>query len=150
MKIFLANDHAATDEKFELLNFLQKKYPQIEFKDLGTETKDRCNYPEYAKKVVSQIQMNPESRGILICGSGIGMSMVANRYQGIRAALCCTVEQAVLSREHNDANILCLGARTNQMDMLKEMTSAWIETEFGQGRHSDRIALFNNLGEKIV
>ena len=84
---------------------------------------------------------------LIICGSGIGMSITANRYAKIRAALCRTVEEAGLSREHNDANVLCLGARTTEENLLKQIVETWMNTEFAGGRHSERIALFDNLGE---
>lgn len=145
MKIFIGSDHAAFDAKSELVDYLRNK--NFEVVDLGPDSSERCNYPDFATSVAKKVVLE-KSMGILLCGSGIGVSMVANRYAGIRAALCRTVEEAKLSREHNDSNILCFGARISSMEEMKRMVDVWPETEFGGGRHEERIALFNDLGEK--
>ena len=85
--------------------------------------------------------------GVLICGSGIGVSIVANRFKGIRAALCRTPHEASLSKEHNDANVLCLGARISNKKQMEAITDAWLKSEFEEGRHCDRLEIFKNLGE---
>lgn len=146
MKLFLAADHAAVEAKEFLLQHLKDKY---ECEDLGPYQTDRVNYPDYATKLCQKIISTPDAKGILLCGSGIGMSMAANRYQKIRAALCRTVVDAQLSREHNDANVLCLGARTTHQDLLLEITQAWLEAQFEGGRHTERIKLFNDQGVKL-
>jgi ribose 5-phosphate isomerase B len=143
-KLFLACDHAAFQEKAVLFAWLQSK--KIEVIDLGCPSSDRCDYPNYAIECAKKIQQEPESRGILICGSGIGMSMVANRFRGIRAALVRNEEEAKLSRSHNNANVLCLGARLTSVESMKKIIECWFTTEFEGGRHEQRIALFNNLG----
>ena len=146
MKLHIGCDHAAYDAKTKLIEFLKEK--GLEINDLGTNSEERCNYPDYASTVAKAVA-NEEGKGILLCGSGIGVSMVANRYQKIRAALCCTKEQAVLSRQHNDSNILCVGARLNTTKEIEGIVEAWLATDFEEGRHSERVALFNNLGEKV-
>lgn len=147
MKIFIGSDHAAFEEKRMLKEFLIEAGHEVH--DCGPDTDERCNYPDYATKVSLAVrEAGEEARGILLCGSGIGVSMVANRYAGIRAALCRSKEDALLSRGHNNANILCVGARISSMETIKEMTSSWLEAKFEEGRHAERVALFNNLGEK--
>lgn len=144
--IFIGCDHAAFEEKEELKLFLQGK--GFEVTDCGTPVNERCNYPDYASAVAMNVVKNDSARGILLCGSGIGVSMVANRYAGVRAALCRSSEDAKLSRAHNDANVLCVGARTTSLEEIKELTTVWLESTFEEGRHSERIKLFNELGEK--
>ena len=146
MKIYLGCDHGAFDEKERVKSLLLKLGHDVE--DLGTHSSESTNYPIYAKAVAESIQKDMNSRGVLLCGSGIGVSIVANRFSGIRAALCHSVEDAKLSRQHNNSNIICFGARTTKPDLISEMLKAWLETPFEGGRHSQRIALFDELGEK--
>lgn len=145
MKIYLGCDHAAFEAKEEVKKILS----QHDVEDLGAHGSERVNYPDFAKSVCEGVVTHDESRGILLCGSGIGMSMTANRFAGIRAALCRTLEEAELSRQHNDANVLCLGARTTDLNLLKQIVEKWLTTDFEEGRHTDRIALFNDLGTKL-
>jgi ribose 5-phosphate isomerase B len=147
MKYYLGCDHAAFDAKEKLKSWLKKE--GIEFQDMGTSSDERCDYPVYAKAVVAKVLESEDHRGILICGSGIGVSMVANRFCGIRAALCRSVEDATLSRQHNNANVICLGARISSTIMLETITSAWMSAEFEGSRHQFRIDQFNTLGEKL-
>jgi ribose 5-phosphate isomerase B len=142
-KIVIGSDHAAFEAKklvAELLRFLN-----IEVVDIGTHSSDRCDYPDYAKSLVKMVIAENIS-GILLCGSGIGVSIVANRYQGIRAALCRSTLDAEMSRKHNDANVLCLGARSNTPAEIKEIIEVWLKTDFEGGRHSDRLDKIKNLG----
>ena len=150
MKLFIGSDHAAFEEKETLKVYLKElfKDESVEIIDKGTFSSERCDYPDFAAAVAKAVSKENE-KGILVCGSGIGVSMTANRYQGARAALCRTPNDAVLSRQHNNANILCLGARTNSIDELKEITSSWFDANFEEGRHTGRIEKFNNLGESI-
>ncbi|ECW8955311.1 ribose 5-phosphate isomerase B [Campylobacter lari] len=134
-KIYIASDHAGFILKQEIINFLQEK--NINFEDLGPFSEDRCDYPDYAHLLSSKIDEN--SFGILICGSGIGMSIVANRHKNIRCALCNEPLSTKLSREHNDANVLALGARLIGVDMAFEIISNFINTSFSGGRHCVRI-----------
>lgn len=145
MKISLGCDHAAFEEKEQLMAWLKERF---DVSDCGTHSADRCDYPDYAKVVAEEV-VKENHPGILICGSGIGISMAANRYAGIRAALCRTPKEAELSRQHNDANVLCLGARISTLDEMKAMCDAWFEAKFEEGRHVGRIAKFNDLGEHI-
>ncbi|HEG2581361.1 TPA: ribose 5-phosphate isomerase B [Campylobacter lari] len=135
-KIYIASDHAGFVLKQEIINFLQEK--NIGFEDLGPFSEDRCDYPDYAHLLSSKI--NENSFGILVCGSGIGMSIAANRHTNIRCALCNEPLSARLSREHNDANVLALGARLTGVDMAFEIISNFINTSFSGGRHCVRIS----------
>lgn len=145
MQVFIASDHAAYAEKKELIKKLSSFFDIV---DLGPDSSDRCNYSDFAITMAKKIQSsNSNNKGILLCGSGIGMSMAANRFKGVRAALCYTALEAQLSREHNDANILCIGARTHSEEQIEEITKVWLKTDFEGGRHSDRIKIFDNLGE---
>lgn len=146
MKIQVASDHAAFEAKEVVVNFLRSQ--DIEVNDLGTHSPDRVDYPDYAVKLCKEV-LKENSCGILLCGSGIGVSIVANRFKGIRAALCRSVYDAEMSRKHNDANVLCLGGRVNTDKEIIEMVEVWLSTAFEGQRHADRLALFENLGEEI-
>ena len=143
MKIVIGSDHAA----FEGKEFVKKLLVSLnhEVIDVGTHSADRCDYPDYATAVAKTV-LEKNIKGILLCGSGIGVSIVANRYKGIRAALCRTPNDAEMSRKHNDANVLCLGARVSSEDEMKEIITSWLAHEFEGGRHADRLKLFQNLG----
>ncbi len=143
MKIILASDHAAFSEKQELVKYLSLHHEVV---DVGTHNSDSTHYPEWAKKLVEMVK-SEHTVGILLCGSGIGVSMVANRYAGIRAALCRDEDDAKMSRLHNDANVLCMSGRKNSIEQIKKMTDTFLSTEFEGGRHQQRIDQFNNLGE---
>lgn len=143
MKIFIASDHAAFKEKNELALYLKGDHEVI---DLGTNSSESTHYPEWALKLVKKV-LDEKTMGILLCGSGIGVSMVANRFKGIRAALCRDEEDARMSRLHNNANVLCLGGRRNSMDEIKKITDVFLSTEFEGGRHQTRIDQFNDLGQ---
>jgi ribose 5-phosphate isomerase B len=145
MKIAIGCDHAAFEEKEQILNWLKETY---DVSDCGTFTNDRCDYPDYAKAVAKQVT-SESIPGILICGSGIGISMAANRYAGVRAALCRSANEAELSRQHNNANVLCLGARITPIDDMKNIISSWFSAKFEEGRHTGRVAKFNDLGESL-
>ena len=111
----------------------------IEFKDIGTDSDESVDYPDYANKLVKGIQSNSYSFGILICGTGIGMSMSANRTKDIRAALCLNTKMAELARQHNNANILSLGARFMSEEEMYKIIEVWLSTDFESGRHQRRI-----------
>lgn len=137
MKIFTGSDHAGLSLKKKLL----EKLPQMghEPADLGTDREASCDYPDYAHAVATRVIENPGSAGLLVCGSGIGMSIAANRHPGIRAALCRDPLEARLSREHNDANVLVLGGRLIGEEMAYEILRVFMTTAFSGGRHVDRI-----------
>lgn len=143
MKIYLASDHAAFNEKQALVEYLAKSNQVV---DLGTNSSESTNYPEWAKKLVDKVK-SENSFGILLCGSGIGVCMVANRYKGIRAALCRDEDDAKMSRLHNNANVLCLSGRKTPIELLKQITDVFLNTPFEGGRHEVRISQFNELGE---
>jgi ribose 5-phosphate isomerase B len=143
MKIFIASDHAAFNEKNILVEYLKKNY---EVFDLGTNSLDSTNYPDWAIKLAQKVR-SESAIGILLCGSGIGVCMTANRFKGIRAALCRDEDDAKMSRLHNDANVLCLSGRKTPQDMINKMSDVFLTTPFEGGRHKTRIDLFNNLGE---
>lgn len=145
-KIYLGSDHAAFEAKDSLIEWLNTL--DYEVIDLGTKTPERCNYPDYARLVAREIQNDPHALGIILCGSGVGVSMVANRFQNVRAAVCHDDQQATLSREHNNANVLCLGARVTDKTAHRTITQAWLEAQFEGGRHAERVALFDDLGVK--
>ena len=137
MKIAIGCDHAAFDEKNNLITYLENK--KFLVKDFGCFSNDSVDYPDYARLVAKEIQKNNYDFGILICGSGIGISIAANRHRGIRAALCTSEFHAEMSRKHNDANIIALGARITPIDEMFSIISKFLDTEFEGGRHQDRI-----------
>ncbi|NOR23900.1 MAG: ribose 5-phosphate isomerase B [Desulforhopalus sp.] len=141
MKIVLAADHGG----FELKEVIKKNLLQAEWDvvDVGCTSNDSVDYPDFAEMAVSSMLTGDCQRGILVCGTGIGMSIAANRHRQIRAANCFDIDTAKLSREHNNANILCLGARVLETDNAIRMVNVWLETEFTGGRHQTRVAKFS-------
>ena len=137
MKIAIASDHAGFDMKEHVKKLLKEK--GIEVKDFGTHSKDSVDYPDYVHPLVNSIQQGEFEQGILLCGSGNGMVMAANRHQGIRAALCWTAELSKLAREHNNANVLCLPARFIDNQTAEEMVDEFLKTDFAGGRHQNRV-----------
>ena len=144
MELIFGSDHAGFSLKEELKDFLEQDKNHQVF-DEGCFSEDRCNYPLFSQKVVEKV-ISGGGRGVLVCGSGIGVDMVANKYKGIRAALVRSVEEAKLSRLHNDANVLCLGSRITSFDLCKEIITTWLAEPFEGGRHSERVAMFSNIG----
>ena len=137
MKFYIATDHAGIDLKDYTVELLKEKGHEVT--DLGPFSKDRVDYPDYAVKVSQKVLEDKESQGILICGSGIGMSMAANRHSGIRAALCHDAYTATVARGHNDANILCFGERIVGRGVAESILDAWIASSFDGGRHVGRV-----------
>jgi ribose 5-phosphate isomerase B len=140
-KIFIASDHGGYSLKKQIINH----FKEMEFIDLGPIDESSVDYSDYSQKLCRDILANPQSKGILICGSGQGMAMQSNRFKGIRAALCWSVETAKLSRDHNDANVLCLGARLLTEDLVYDITKTWLATEFSGGRHLARIKKLDSI-----
>lgn len=144
MKIFIASDHAGFELKEKLVQSLIgiSDYDLI---DLGADSTESCDYPVFANKLVQKLLEKPfnNNRGILICGTGIGMSIAANRTPGIRAALCFNEEMAIMSRKHNNANVLVLGARIIAYEEAVHCVSAFLKTDFDGGRHARRLALID-------
>ncbi len=143
MKIFIASDHAAFNEKQALVEYLKGSH---EIVDLGTHSPESTNYPEWAKKLVGKV-LEEKTFGILMCGSGIGVCMTANRFKGIRAALCRDEDDAKMTRLHNNANVICLAGRKTPVEQMKKMVDVFLATPFEGGRHQTRIELFDSLGE---
>ena len=140
--IHLGCDHAALDMKKALIKVLEAGYA---LEDHGTYTSESCDYPDIAHAVCRAVEQDPDSCGILICGTGIGMSIAANRHRGIRAALCGDTESATLTRQHNNANILCLGARILPFEKVIQITDTFLDASFLGGRHQKRIDMLDNL-----
>ncbi len=138
MKLAIGADHGGVELKQEIVTFLQT-IKNIEVSDFGTTTRDSVDYPDYGKTVSEAVSNNSMDRGILICGTGIGMSIVANRFPGVRAALCHDNFTARMSRLHNDANVLVLGERVIGRGVALDIVKAWLETEFEGGRHQLRL-----------
>lgn len=136
MKIAIGSDHGGFHLKEHIKQCLQSK--GIEVLDFGTFTEESVDYPDIAEKVGLAVAAGEPKRGILICGTGIGISIAANKIHGIRAALCADVFSALMSREHNDANILCLGERTLGVANAEMIVDAWLNGEFQGGRHAIR------------
>jgi len=137
MKIAIGSDHAGFRLKEIVKNFLKTR--NIEVEDFGTYTEESVDYPDYAFKVGEAVARKDFDFGILICGSGIGMSIAANKVKGVRAALCNDLYTANVSREHNNANILCMGGRVIGEEVAKEIVSVWLNAKFEGGRHERRV-----------
>jgi ribose 5-phosphate isomerase B len=137
MRIALGSDHAGFELKEDLRAYLAAQ--KIDVLDLGTHSEDSVDYPDLAVKVAEKVARGEVERGLLICGTGIGMSIVANRFAGVRAALCHDLYTARVSREHNNANILALGGRLIGKGLAREILKVWLETEFQGGRHERRL-----------
>lgn len=137
MKFYIATDHAGIELKNFTVELLREKGHEVI--DLGPFNKERVDYPDYAVKVCENVLSDTVSQGILICGSGIGMSMAANRFHGIRAALCHDAYTAKVARRHNDANVLCFGERIVGQGVAESILDAWIAGTFEGGRHCGRV-----------
>lgn len=136
-KIAIGSDHGGFKLKEEIIKYLRGK--NLEFKDFGSFDEESCHYPDVAKKVATEVANGSFDKGILVCGTGIGVSIVANKVKGIRAALCSDTFSAKASRGHNDANILCLGQRVIGEGLALEIVEAWLQSEFEGGRHKIRV-----------
>lgn len=141
-KVAIGADHGGFELKGKIIEYLKSR--NIEVKDIGTFSNDSCDYPSIAKKVALEVARGNSNRGILVCGSGIGMSIVANKVKGIRAALCWNLSTAELARAHNNSNILCLGQRQLDDKLSIEMVRVWLDTEFEGGRHKKRVDMIEN------
>jgi ribose 5-phosphate isomerase B len=146
MKVAIGSDHAGVELKEQLKKLLEKM--GIEHVDEGTNTPDSVDYPDFGEKVSMAVASGKVDRGILICGTGIGMSIVANKIKGIRAALCSETFSARMSRLHNDANVLVLGGRVTGMALAEDITRVWLETPFDGGRHAKRLDKICLIEEK--
>jgi ribose 5-phosphate isomerase B len=146
MKIALGSDHGGLSLKEEIIKHLESQ--NIEVKDFGTHTEDSCDYPDYALKVAEEVVAQNFELGILICGTGIGISIAANKVPGIRAALCSDTFSAHATREHNNANILALGARVVGKGLVLDIVDAFINAKFEGDRHQIRIDKITEIENK--
>ncbi|MDO9211534.1 MAG: ribose 5-phosphate isomerase B [Deltaproteobacteria bacterium] len=147
MKIVLGSDHAGFKLKADLRDYLVEQ--NIAIFDMGVAEEIPADYPEIARAVAEKISQKEFERGILICGSGIGMSIVANRFPGVRAALCHDLYTARMSREHNDANLLVLGGRLIGKGLAREMIKVWLESVFQGGNHQRRLDQIESLDNEM-
>lgn len=146
MILAIASDHAG----FELKEAIKAAFPRHEFLDFGAPSTASVDYPDTGSAAAKAVASGKAELGILVCGSGIGMSIVANKIPGIRAALCCSTDVARLSRLHNDANVLCLAGRFTAVPYALEIVQAWLESSFEGGRHQKRIQKIKNIeGESL-
>lgn len=137
LKIAIGSDHGGFHYKEAIMEYLKAR--NIEFVDVGTHTRESCDYPDIAQNVAKKVVSGEFNRGILICGTGIGMSIAANKIRGIRAALCSDTYSARVCRAHNNANILCLGERVIGEHLALDIVDIWLKTGFEGGRHKRRI-----------
>jgi ribose 5-phosphate isomerase B len=135
MKIAIASDHAG----FRLKNIIKNHFKEHDFNDVGTHTEDSCDYPDYAQLAGEEVASGRADAGIVICGTGIGISISANKVKGIRAALCTHEFMAEMSRRHNNANVLALAARVTGDDLAIKIAEVWLKTDFDGGRHERRV-----------
>lgn len=143
MKVTIGCDHAGFELKEKIKIFLKNRNEGIEVEDKGTFSLDSVDYPDFAHKVAETVEQKLSERGILVCGSGVGVSIAANRHKGVRAALCWIPEIASLARQHNDANIVCIPARFTTEEMAIEIVNTFLSTEFEGGRHQKRVDKIN-------
>lgn len=137
MKIGIGNDHAAVEMKNDVAAYLEEK--GIKVVNYGTNTHESCNYPEFGEKVGRAVANGDVDLGILICGTGVGISLAANKVKGVRAVVCSEPYTAKLSRQHNNTNVLAFGARVIGIEMAKMIIDEWLNAEFMGGRHQERV-----------
>jgi len=148
MKIVLGCDHGGVELK-EVIAGVLKSIPDVEIIDAGTYGEESVDYPEFGAKVAEAVSSGAADRGIAVCGTGIGMSIVANKYHGVRAALCHDCFTAKMSRKHNDANVLVLGGRVTGSEVAIDMLKEWLATPFEGGRHQRRLDEISDLEKKV-
>ncbi len=146
MRIAVGSDHAGFHLKEKIKQFLIEKGHEVI--DYGTTSESSTHYPLFAKNVALAVQKREADRGILVCGTGIGMSITANKFKGVRAALCLNEYMARMSRLHNDANVLCLGDRILGEDLALTIVDVWLNTPFEGGRHAKRVELIGEIERK--
>lgn len=146
-KILIASDHAGYALKEKLKLYLGKK--GLKVKDLGTDSEESCDYPLFAANLAASVSNKKFKRGILICKTGIGNSIVANRFPGVSASLCYNVEAAKLTREHNDSNVLVLGSAWTDEFLAKKILDVWLNTKFAGGRHRRRLNQIKNIEAEL-
>lgn len=148
MKIAIGNDHTAVDMKIEIMEYLRNK--GYEITDFGCFTEEVCDYPVYGMAVAHSVAIGDNDFGILICGTGIGISLAANKVNGIRAAVCSEPYSSKLARQHNNANIIAFGSRVVGIEMAKMIVDSFLDAEFEGGIHEKRVNMFMNDGKEEV
>ena len=147
-KITIGSDHAGYELKLKVIAHLKER--GIEAIDVGTYSTDSCDYPDFAHAVCKNVQEGVTELGILVCGTGIGMSMAANKHKGIRAAACSDTFSARLTRMHNDANVLCFGERVVGMGLACDLVDAFIDAEFEGGKHARRVDMITAIEKEQI
>lgn len=146
MRIAIANDHAATELKFQVKEYLESKGHEVI--NYGTDANTSCNYPEYGEAVGNAVVKGDADAGVLICGTGVGISIAANKVKGVRAVVCSEPVTAKLSKMHNNSNIVAFGARIVGFETAKAILDAFFETEYEGGRHQMRIDMISEIEER--
>ena len=146
MKIGIGNDHSSVEMKQQIKEFIEQMGQEVV--DFGTNSTESCDYPVYGEKVAEAVVAGEVERGIVICGTGIGISLAANKVKGIRCVVCSEPYSARLSRQHNNSNMLAFGARVIGIEMAKMIVTEWLNTEFEGGRHQRRIDMLTAIEEK--
>ena len=143
--IALASDHVGLTLKNEIIGYLKEK--DVQYRDYGTYNAERCNYPEYALKAANAVANGECEKGIIFCGTGVGISIAANKVKGIRCVVCSDCYSALLSRRHNNTNMLALGSRVVGIDLAKMIVQTWLDGEYEGGRHQIRIDQIKSIEE---
>lgn len=143
MKIAIGNDHAAVELKKTIMEYVESMGHEVT--NFGTDSSESCNYPEYGEKVANAVASGEFDCGILICGTGVGISIAANKVNGIRAAVCSDTATARLVKQHNNANIIAFGERIVGVELAKDIVKAYLTAEFKGGRHAKRIAMISDI-----
>lgn len=146
MKIAIANDHAAVELKQEIMEYVTGLGHEVT--NFGTDTHDSCNYPDYGEKVGLAVASGEYDCGILICGTGVGISIAANKVNGVRAAVCSDTATARLVKQHNNANIIAFGARIVGSELAKDIVKAYLDAEFMGGRHGIRVDMISEIEKR--
>lgn len=143
MKIAIGNDHAAVEMKNQIIAFLEEMGHEVI--NFGTDTTASCNYPEFGEKVGKAVAVGEADCGIVICGTGVGISLAANKVKGIRCVVCSEPYSAKLSKQHNNTNVLAFGARVIGIEMAKMIVTEWLNAEFEGGRHQTRVDMITAI-----
>lgn len=143
MKIVIGNDHAATELKFLIMDYLRELGHEVV--NFGTDDGESCDYPEYGERVGQAVASGEADCGVLICGTGVGISIAANKVPGVRAAVCSDTATARLVKQHNNANIIAFGARIVGSELAKDIVKAYLDAEFLGGRHQTRIDMIHEI-----
>ena len=143
MKLVIGNDHAAVELKNEIKAYLEEKGHEVI--NIGTDTHDSCNYPEYGEKAGRMVAAGEVDGGVLICGTGVGISLAANKVKGVRACVCSEPYSARLSKQHNNSNIIAFGARVIGVEMAKMIVDEWVNAKYEGGRHQVRVDMLAEI-----